>query len=458
MLMAAVGVVMSYLVLSQLAEEQETALLRTTRVYVNGIATATQSSLIREDIWETFDVLDRSRGDGLETTVVAVVLPSGTILAASDPVRLPVGAAVPPPFTSLEDGRLRRDEVSELAWYSHRVVSDGRTIGRIVAEIDISGQLAVRSAATWALIGVNAAVTLGMAAIGYGIVRRMLRPAGMLTAHLEDPSNGRPRAFTDAEIRKAGPEFAPLFARFNAMAQAVADREALTTRLSQEERVAHIGRFASAMAHEVNNPLGGLLTAVDTLAVHGADQSVRDRSIALLRHGLGDIHRVVQTILATYKQRPGDADRLSAADLDGLEVLVDVVVRQRRLHLDWANRIDGSVRMDATATRQVILNLLLNACQASPVGETVVCILERDAEALMVTLIDRGPGMPDAASDLLTRREALPVPVGSGLGLWVVRRLLDRLGAAVSVEKGTAGTTIHLVVPVSKARNLDAAA
>ena len=66
-------------------------------------------------------------------------------------------------------------------------------------------------------------------------------------------------------IPSAGTETGRLFRGFNRMARAVAEREALVARLADEERLASLGRLASGMAHEINNPLGGLFNAIDTL-------------------------------------------------------------------------------------------------------------------------------------------------------------------------------------------------
>ena len=58
------------------------------------------------------------------------------------------------------------------------------------------------------------------------------------------------------------------------MARALNEREALTARLAAQEKLAVLGKLASVMAHEVNNPLGGIFNALDTLRRHGEDPSV----------------------------------------------------------------------------------------------------------------------------------------------------------------------------------------
>ena len=87
--------------------------------------------------------------------------------------------------------------------------------------------------------------------------------------------------------------------------------------------------------------------------------------------------------------------------------------------------------------RDAVLNLLLNACAASPEGATVTFIAEQIGDGLHINVGDRGSGMPEAY-------RAFPGAIGgaatdrsrpgAGLGLWMVRRLLDETGASVSVD------------------------
>ena len=178
------------------------------------------------------------------------------------------------------------------------------------------------------------------------------------------------------------------------MASAVAERETLTVRLADEEKLAQLGRLASGTTHEVNNPLGGMQNAIATLRNHGADAQVRETSLSLLEQGLAGIHNVVRAALVTYKGSD-EPSWLTSADLDDLQFLIQYEVGRRRLEIEWANRLPSRGPVDGGAIRQALLNLLLNACVASPVGGRVRLEASMSVGALRFVISDDGPDCPN---------------------------------------------------------------
>jgi signal transduction histidine kinase len=452
-LMVAISIAMSNIVLRRLVQDQETHLRELTASYLDGLSTAVLPYVIRRDVWETFDILDRARDryTGVNARYTVVTLQDKSVLAASDPVRSPVGAPIPAELAEHigSTGELVLDEDAGLAWVSRRLQQENIELGSIIAEIDISELLHVRHEVLLTLILANAATTLLFAAVGYFLARRMVRPISLLTSYVDRVRDGAVVPIPERHMVDQGTEFGRLFARFNAMAIALRERADLTSRLAEEEKVAMLGKLASGMAHEVNNPLGGMLNLVDTLRKHGHEIQIRQRSLDLLERGLTGIRNVVRATLTTYKQET-PSSKLLHSELDDLQFLVQHEVARREVSLRWTNTLPDEISIDGGAVRQIALNLLLNACAASPNGGTVEFeALERDGIVILVVR-DDGPGLPQNVRDFYQ----LPAPAGLpprnniGLGVWTVCLLTSRLGGRINLDRhGSTGAVISVSLP-----------
>ena len=375
-LMIGVAVLISQLVLSRLASDQESNLRLLTSAYLDGLSAAVLPAAQRADVWEAFDALDRARSHytGVNVRFAILERANGTVLAASDPLTFPVQSAVPaevdkrfPP----QDG-LVIDNKSGRAWLSRTLRESGFSIGRILAEIDISELLRVRRQVLLTLVAVNAALALGFAAVGSFALKRMLEPLSVFGGYMERLREGRADPIPASKRRGLSREFDRLFDRFNAMARALNDREELASRLAEQERYAVLGKLAAGMAHEVNNPLGGLFNALDTLRRHGDDVRAREATLNLLQRGLSHIRNVVRSSLVNYRR--GDSQHSArAVDIDDLHL----AYRAGRFAQGHSARRGSTKYEDAfrcrREIRQATLNLLINACAATPPGGVVRC-------------------------------------------------------------------------------------
>lgn len=452
-LMFAVSVIITNQVLTRLEETQQRHLDQLTSAYLDGLTSALLPSVVREDIWEVYDILDRARSQyrslNVNWTIVSGV--DGMILAASDPARFP-SQSKPPSNAAAEEDIQKPfiDSERGVVFIGRDLMFQGRAIGRISAEADIEPLLKERSEVFWTLLLTNLALTLALAIIGFMLVRRMTRPVAVLTELFEAGRTGQMAPAAESELSSQSLEFKRLFQGYNALARAVSERELLAVQLAEEERFASLGRLASGMAHEINNPLGGMFNALDSLKRHGDREHVRSTSLRLIEQGLTGIRELVRSTLATYR-----ADRplrdLTAADLDDLRLLIKPEAKQRRLNLEWAIGITEPVPVPALPIRDAALNLLLNACHVCRDDGTVGFRVNVSDEILLLDVSDDGAGLPEHVKEYLERPGAGSAPLDrrSGLGLWIVKRLCDEIGAKIEVVvSGESGTTIRMRVPL----------
>ena len=237
-----------------------------------------------------------------------------------------------------------------------------------------------------------------------------------------------------------------LFQTYNALVRSERERMADARRLADQERLVSLGRLASSVAHEVNNPLGGLLNAVDTLKRHGHRPGVSERSIALLERGLLGIRDVVRAMLDTYRPRVSGLP-LSRADFEDLRVLIGPEVRRLRQGLRWSveeGSLDG-LEVESGPVRQAVLNLLLNASVAAGPAGTVELTVRRVDDGLFISVTNDGAALPP---EMRRRLEKGEVPgAGGSVGLRIVNEMSQFLGGRIRVEDIDGATRIVLVVP-----------
>ena len=179
----------------------------------------------------------------------------------------------------------------------------------------------------------------------------------------------------------------------------------------------------------------------------------------MLKRGLAGIRNVVGATLVTYKGS-SDTSVLTRIDLEDLRFLVQHETGARRLRLDWDNRLTERIAIDGPAVRQITLNLLLNACAASPDEGFVAVQVARSDRELRIAVADQGPGLPKDMAALLDQVAPAPTPSPQrkGLGLWTTGQLVRRLGGHIGVEHPGVGTRVVINLPIKSGEALDVAA
>ncbi|WP_322517559.1 HAMP domain-containing sensor histidine kinase [Rhodopseudomonas palustris] len=462
-LMMLVGFVLSERVLSRLTDTQERHLIDLSRSYLDGLSSAIAPSILREDNWEVFDAIARAQelNKSLRPAETIVTNADGIVIAASDPKQHPINSTVKDkrPGTALSDNEIFSFDAGANTASATRILSyPGRTAGIIYASFDTRHLAAERQNVVITLVLTNGVLTILLAAAGWLLVARMMRPVRILSQHLGVDQETLAVAIPDRVVAETRGEFNRLFHGYNALVRSMKEREDLGKRLAEEKRLGSLGRMASAIAHEINNPLGGLFNAVSTLKAHGHLSNVRNASLGLLERGLTGIRDVVRTTLAIYRTDAAPRD-LAPADINDLGLLITPEARRKSIQIVIDNALTGSVPIPSTPIRQAILNLVLNAVAAAPDASEVSVSSAATSTQITIVVIDRGPGLPPPAAEVLTGRSGAPPPIeGGGLGLWTINRLITDLGGTIEVERPLAGgTAVRLLVPFADVELSDVA-
>jgi len=234
------------------------------------------------------------------------------------------------------------------------------------------------------------------------------------------------------------------------------------------EKMASLGKLAATVAHELNNPLAGILTyarlAERTVEEGGLREAEHDdlaRSLGLIRREAGRCGDIVRNLLL-FARRSG-----TELALHSINEVVDRALMLVRHHLEMANvaldnrSLDGDdgVVCDADQVQQALVALLVNAVEAMPDGGTLTVSATSVGEAVELVVADTGVGIPP---DVLPRLfepffSTKDKTSGVGLGLAVVYGIVRRHGGEIDVDSEPGrGTAFRVRLPRHPPRDASA--
>jgi len=224
--------------------------------------------------------------------------------------------------------------------------------------------------------------------------------------------------------------------------------------LLQSEKLASVGKLAAGVAHELNNPLGGILLYTNMLLKKLQD-SPDEKALNKVVNEAERCRHIVQGLLDFSRQRPVER---KPADLNQilettLKLLIDQAIFQNiRITKKLATGLTP-VSVDRMQMQQVFLNILLNAAEAMEGRGELQLITENtpSGEQIFATIKDNGPGMNKVTQQRIFDPfyTTKPVGQGTGLGMAIVYGILQKHGGDIKVmsESGK-GSTFTVVLPV----------
>jgi signal transduction histidine kinase len=308
-----------------------------------------------------------------------------------------------------------------------RVARDGERLGTVFVDYPLSSLDRHFVALFRTAVGYSLLLLPLLLAVGWLLGRQLTRPIDRLRTCMQRVGTGD----LDIDCRgiRSNDEIGALARGFEEMIEGLREKRLMEKEMMQTERLVSVGQVAAGVAHEINNPLGGMLNAINTFKRHGNDPRVVEKTMDLLERGLQQIRTTVSALLV---QSRVESHPLAPADLQDLHTLISAEVRKKGLLLDWQSGLDSRVPLPSSSVRQILMNLLLNAIQAAPEGGRVAMRCEPAGAHLVLRVEDDGPGIdPDNVQRLF--EPFFSGTGGHGLGLWVTYQSIGQLGGSIDV-------------------------
>lgn len=240
-------------------------------------------------------------------------------------------------------------------------------------------------------------------------------------------------------------EIGQLAAAFKGMLRDLREKQALEKQVILSERLAAVGRLTAAIAHEINNPLGGMLNALSTFKKHGNAEPLTVKTLSLIERGLEHIRDTVSALLVEARHR---SHPFARQDLEDIRTLVLPDAQHKQLQLYWSDGIAGTLTLPATPVRQILINLLLNAVVAAARHGKVECVVAAEPGRLRIEVANDGEHIPQEAMERLFEPLASRRESGHGLGLWVTYQLVQQLGGDISAASEPGETRFVVTLPL----------
>ena len=263
------------------------------------------------------------------------------------------------------------------------------------------------------------------------------------------------RKQAEEALERAVRELADLSERERTRAEALAEANRKIVeeqgKLIQAEKLSSVGLLAAGVAHEINNPLAGVMACVKSLRDGKVKDEQRDEYFETVRDGLERIRATVQGLLDFARpQGTGTADLECQDVLKACLLLLAPHIRKKGIEV--VTRCDDAPVFHANRSQmiQAAMNVLLNAIHASPHGSTIEIDTVEQERRIGIRFIDHGSGIPKeliprVTDPFFTTKDP---GQGTGLGLAVTAGILQAHKGELAIESEPGkGTTVTFWLP-----------
>lgn len=293
-----------------------------------------------------------------------------------------------------------------------------------------------------ATVGRIVLLTILLLSAGFAIVfllsRRFIGPITQLANTMEKAH----RDTLDLKVPVRGQdELAVLADRFNSMIDRIrqANEELKKTheKLVQSEKLASIGVLAAGVAHEINNPLGGIFNCLRMLQQDSDDPARREKYLGLVKEGMDRIESTVSKLL--WMSRKADHRPVDVRLRDAVEKAHSFLnYKFGKRKIAFANEVPGDLylTMDMHDLQQLLLNLYINAIDAMGPDGVLAVEGSMNDSTVVLEVADTGCGIvPENVQRVFDPFFTTKPPgEGTGLGLWLTYEIVRNYDGEITVE------------------------
>ena len=428
------------------------------------LASALITPLLHDDLWRAYEIVrlpvetEVPSSLGADTLIVLDpqlriyvstrprVFPVRSDLVEHGPVHAQLAIEIAS-LRSIEGGRAIELEDADDFFVAMPIVADGVSLGTLV----MAYPKAIFQPRFNAIVNRSALVTLLVLLLLLPMSaywgRRMADPLVRLADCMGKVGERIPPE-SECQLYESRDEVGLAGAQLRSMLGSLREKQALEQQVIASERLAAVGRITAGIAHEINNPLGGMLNAISTYKKHGQPELAVTRTLPLLERGLLQIRDTVAALLVEARVQ---SHPLTGQDLSDIDTLLHPHTSRRHVTVRWEGELGAPVALPSTQVRQIMLNLLLNAVEAAAPSTEVVCKVRRNAGSLHVEVLNQGEPIPTDRLSHLFEPFVGGRSEGHGLGLWVTYQLVQQLGGRIDVSsEAEHGTVFKVVLPVTE--------
>jgi signal transduction histidine kinase len=234
-----------------------------------------------------------------------------------------------------------------------------------------------------------------------------------------------------------------------AQGQDITEQKRLQEELVKSEKLAAIGQLASAVGHEIRNPLGVINNSCYFLSKRlkdTADETVK-KHLKIIERKINSANLIVSDLLDFARKKPPNLEEIALNDIVA-NALPNISIPENIKVITKLDEIPPML-LDREQMARVFQNMILNAIQAMPEGGQLTIQTSKQGDSTEMTFKDTGVGIPEENLPKLFTPLFSTKAKGMGLGLTICKQIVENHGGNITVEsKVGEGTTFTVKLPI----------